>query len=47
MRKIVQIIIDNKNHIVALCNDGTLWIKDAGWFQIHTDEICLDSDDEE
>lgn len=41
MRKIVRVITNRNNHLIALCDDGTLWIRDPyyrvyeqGWRQI-------------
>ena len=44
-RKIIQIALEpHRGKIVALCNDGSLWIKEDGWVEIHTDEIYDDDE---
>lgn len=42
MRKIIQLIVDSNNYIIALCDDGTLWVNDSshtGWSLLPTVEI--------
>jgi hypothetical protein len=33
-RKIIQIQIDPQGHIIALCDDGTLWVKHDIWPEV-------------
>lgn len=34
MRKIIEIILDRNNKLIALCDDGSLWIKQEDWVEI-------------
>lgn len=43
-RKIIQVCTKDNKNIVALCDDGTIWEKSDGWFQIDTYEIDVSSD---
>ena len=33
-RKAIQLILTQKDNIVALCDDGTIWIKGDDWSEI-------------
>ena len=34
-RKIIQIQTTEKDEVIALCDDGTLWVsKDMGWIKV-------------
>lgn len=50
MRKIIQIIVNLESKLMALCDDGTIWIKSNVWQEMsqdgmHDDEYEVRSDD--
>lgn len=42
-RKVIQIAVAPDGKIIALCDDGTIWIKKSEWFNI----IDVPSDEDE
>ena len=41
-RKIIQILIDEDNYLIALCDDGTVWFYRHGEWQLYAKQIPQD-----
>lgn len=44
MRKIIQIIVDMKGKLMALCDDGTIWVKNDAWMEMSQEGMHDDED---